>query len=128
MEGYTIVAFLADNLAAHEVGGFKESFSFARRFCRSCMTNLSTAKSHFNEDKFDLRSPSNHADQCHALRGSNSHEASVEYGFNREAALEKIPGFSVTLCLPHDVMHDLMEGFIPREIKLLLHHCLSSHF
>ena len=31
------MAFLADNLAAHEIGGFKESFSFARRFCRSCM-------------------------------------------------------------------------------------------
>ena len=72
----TLVTFLADNLAAHEVGGFKESSSFARRFCRSCMTNLSTAKSHFNEDKFDLCSPSNHADQCRALQGSNSHEAS----------------------------------------------------
>ena len=122
----TLVAFLADNLAAHEVGGFKESFSFARRFCRSCMTNLSTAKSYFNEAEFDLRSPSNHADQCRALQGSNSHEASVEYGINRQAALEKIPGFSVTLCLPHDVMHDLLEGVIPHEMKLLLQHCLIS--
>ena len=34
-----LVAFLADNLAAHELGGFKESFSFANRFCRSCLTN-----------------------------------------------------------------------------------------
>lgn len=28
-----LLAFLADNLASHELGGFKESFSFARRFC-----------------------------------------------------------------------------------------------
>ena len=33
----TLVAFLADNLAAHEIGGFKETFSFAHRFCFSCM-------------------------------------------------------------------------------------------
>ena len=105
----TMVAFLADNLAAHEVGGFKESFSFARRFCRCYMTN-------------------NHADQCRALQGSNSHEASVEYGINRQAALEKIPGFSVTLCLPHDVVHDLLEGVIPHEIKLLLQHCLNNRY
>ena len=31
-----LVAFLADNLAAHAVGGFKESISFALRICRSC--------------------------------------------------------------------------------------------
>ena len=119
----TLVAFIADNLAAHEVGGFKESFSFARRFCRSCMTNLDTARSHFNEAEFNLRIPSNYADQCHALQGINGHEVSVEYGINREAALEKIPGFSVTLCLPHDAMHDLLEGVIPHEMKLLLEHC-----
>ena len=45
----------------------------------------------------------------------------MEYGTNREAALEKIPGFSVTLCSPHDAMHDLL----PHEIKLLLEHCLN---
>ena len=27
-----LIAFLADNLAAHEIGGFKESFSFAGSF------------------------------------------------------------------------------------------------
>ena len=32
-----LLAFLADNLASHEVAGFKESMSFALRFCRSCL-------------------------------------------------------------------------------------------
>ena len=48
----TLVAFLADNLAAHEIGGFKESFSFARRFCRSCMANVSCSRTYFNESNF----------------------------------------------------------------------------
>ena len=32
-----LLAFLADTLAAHVVGGFKGSMSFALRVCRSCM-------------------------------------------------------------------------------------------
>ena len=33
----SLLAFLADNLGAHAVGGFKVSFSFAYQICRSCM-------------------------------------------------------------------------------------------
>ena len=32
-----LLAFLADNLAAHAVGGFKQSMSFALCMCRTCM-------------------------------------------------------------------------------------------
>lgn len=32
-----LLAFLPYNLAAHAVGGFKESISFSQRLCRSCM-------------------------------------------------------------------------------------------
>ena len=32
-----LLAFLADTAAAHALGGFKESVSFALRVCRSCM-------------------------------------------------------------------------------------------
>ena len=32
-----LLAFLADNLAAHQIGGFKESMSFSLRICRTCM-------------------------------------------------------------------------------------------
>lgn len=32
-----LVAFLADNLAAHTLG-FKESMSFTKRICRTCMS------------------------------------------------------------------------------------------
>ena len=39
-----LIAFLADNLASHEIGGFKESFSFANRFCRSCMATSSRSQ------------------------------------------------------------------------------------
>jgi len=34
---YALIAFIADNLASHLVGGFKLSMSFALRMCHSCM-------------------------------------------------------------------------------------------
>ena len=42
-----LIAFLADNLAAHSVGGFKESFSRAKRICRSCMATVSSTQIKF---------------------------------------------------------------------------------
>ena len=33
-----MVVFLADNLASHTIGGFKESMGVAFHFCRKCMT------------------------------------------------------------------------------------------
>lgn len=33
-----VLAFLADTLAAHSLGGFKQSMSFALRVCRSCLS------------------------------------------------------------------------------------------
>ena len=29
--------------------------------------------------------------------------------------------------LPHDAMHDILEGIAPCEIKLVLSHCIASH-
>lgn len=63
-----LLAFLADNLAAHELGGFKESFSFARKFCRSCLIDKVKSQVHFKEDKFDKRDRKSHSEQCSRLR------------------------------------------------------------
>ena len=63
----TLLAFLADNLASHELAGFKESFSFARRFCRSCLTDKELSQEHFLENHFEIRTPQMHASQCSRL-------------------------------------------------------------
>ena len=80
-----LIAFLADNLASHEIGGFKESFSFSNRFCRSCTAKSSHSQTYFNEKFFQL-----------------------------------------VCALPHDIMHDLMEGVIPHEITFLLNSCVTD--
>ena len=114
-----LLAFLADNLAAHQIGGFKESMSFAYRICRSCMSTNEDARNKFSESMFALRTPDEHSKQCNDLK-IDANEFSKQYGINRESILESIPNFSVVENLPHDIMHDLLEGVIPHEIKALL--------
>ena len=42
--------------------------------------------------------------------------------------LEDVPGFSVVAGIPHDIMHDLFEGVVPFELKLLLIHCVQKMY
>lgn len=123
-----LLIFLADNLAAHELAGFKESFSFSRRFCRSCLADKDHSKDHFRECEFEIRTPESHANHCKRLEGPAGASVSVEYGINRLSLLESLPYFSVVMGLPHDIMHDLYEGVVPYELKLLIQHCIDESF
>lgn len=100
-----LLAFLANMLAAHAVGGFKESMSFALRICRSCMITTDDAQDTFCESECELHIPELHLDQCQL--SSESNEMSTWFGINRTSILEEVPGFSVVTGLPHDIMHDL---------------------
>ena len=122
-----LLAFLADNLAAHLIGGFKESMSFALRICRTCMItpDLMQESRYFVESNCDLRTPEMHFKQCSKLDGPLCGHYSTTYGVNRMSVLEEVPGFSVVTSLLHDIMHDLYEGIVPMELKLLLEHCIS---
>lgn len=128
MERCIAIALLADNLAAHELGGFKESFSFAHRFCRSCLAIKNYSQTHFREDDFALRDRISHAQQCSLLNSSDRLRLSVEYGINRQSSLDSLVYFSVVDSLPHDIMHDLLEGVMPYELKLLLRHCTAKSY
>ena len=122
-----LLAFLADNLAAHSIGGFKESMSFALRICRTCMITpgLMQDNRYFVESNCVLRTPETHFEQCSKLNGPLCGHYSTTYGINRLSILEEVPGFSVVTSLLHDIMHDLYEGVVPMEVKLLLEHCTS---
>lgn len=89
------MAFLADNLAAHERGGFKELFSFSHTFCHSCMTTVSFSHEHFHWSDFELRTPNDHNRQCSEVERCDGISVSTQYGINRCVALEDLLGFSV---------------------------------
>lgn len=121
-----LLAFLADNLASHSIGGFKESMSFAKRFCRTCLTDKNDSYDHFTEEEFQLRSPSEHIRQCEEVL--NDQTKSIEYGVNRNSILNDVIGFSVITGLPHDIMHDMLEGVANYETRLFLQHCFASRY
>lgn len=119
-----LLAFLADNLAAHAVAGFKESFSFAKRICRTCMATVSSIQSLYNEEQCELHTCVEHKMQCLDLwSDENPQHVSKEYGINRRSILENVPGFSVINGMPHDIMHDLSED---NGIETFLRHCIQS--
>lgn len=115
-----LLAFLADNLAAHALGDFKQSMSFALRICRSCMATTEQAQDFNTEAECHLRTPDLCAEQCD-LQGPLCDHHSTNVGISRRSILEDIPGFSVVTGLPHDIMHDLFEGVAGIELKLLQH-------
>lgn len=94
----------------------------------------------FVEPQFTLRSASEHAHQCslignESLSTSDQHHFSVTFGINREALLDSLNFFNVTSgALIPDIMHDILEGALPMELKLMLkvlHHlsysCPKTH-
>ena len=116
-----LLAFIADNLAAHLVGGFKQSMSFVLRICRGCMITRELSQKCFLESDCVMHTAESHFEQCALLSGPlSAHHSS--YGINRLSILEEIPGFTVTSGFPHD-MHDLFEGVVPYQMKRLFSLC-----
>lgn len=124
-----LLAFLADNLASNELRGFKLSFSFSYRCCRTCLVVNDEMSQQFNSDMMVKRTHSTHESQCKMLKGPTKNHYSKTYGINRRTSLLDVMHYSMfNGGLPHDCMHDIMEGLAPTEIKLLLQHCISEKF
>ena len=60
----SLLEFLANNLGSHCVGWFKESFSFAFRFCRTCLATPEQSQDHFTASVFEARTPEIHKRQA----------------------------------------------------------------
>ena len=122
-----LLTFLTDNLAANDLGGFKKSFSFSFRCCRTCLVTQDTLTSSFTSSGFELRTEDKHLEQCQNLDGPTASHYSKTYGINRKSSLLEVVHFSMFGGgLPHDAMHDILEGIAPLEIKLLISHCITN--
>jgi len=118
---------LGDNLGSNTIGGFKESFSFSLRFCRTCYVTQDVYKTLSDSSQFELCSDEKHCQECDSLNGPLHDHFSKTYGINRRSSLLDVSHFSFfTGGLAHDVMHDLLEGVATIEMCLLLQHCLLS--
>ena len=95
----------------------------------ACISHYNPSNSYvlqFHEKQFVLRSIESHDSQCSRVEEDESGEASKEYGINRSSIFNQLRYYHVCngSLLP-DIMHDILEGALQYEIKLLLHNLIE---
>lgn len=110
----TIRVLAADNLAIHSLCGYVESFS-ANKFCHFCMVDKTVAQSVYDEDKLEKRTRENYQQHMRFNDPSST-------GVKEDSCLNKLQYFHVTENTCVDIMHDILEGVAPLEVRLMLHH------
>lgn len=119
----TVHCVVADNLGAHSIAGFIESFS-GEYACRFCTAKRSETQSDFvASGAFSLRTK-----ECYATHVKAALEANVHCcGVKRECVLTKtLSHFHVVSGFPPDVAHDLLEGIVPVELAYCLRSMISK--
>lgn len=123
--GVKLFCVCADNLGAHSLAGFQESF-IVDKFCRFCLVSHSQTATVKPSD-FHLRTMEEHnrfveeLSQNQALKSVN--------GVKGECVLSKhLAFFHPVTGFPPDILHDLFEGVIPIELSLCLQDLISRAF
>ncbi len=123
----TVSYVAADNLGAHALAGFFESFS-VDKFCRVCMASRNdTQEQEVHSGAFELRDKDRHDRQVQEVM--EDPELSRTYGVKQECPLTaNLEHFHVVRGYPPDLMHDLLEGIVPVELSLCLSHLISKGY
>lgn len=82
------------------------------------------------QQQLQPRTLAQHKIHCSLIESSEfSVHFSMQYGVNRLSVLNEVPFFDLCQCLPHDVMHVILEGVLLRNLRLLLEHCIvQEHY
>lgn len=102
-----------------------ESYS-ATNFCRLCLISKEEVQSIFTEDHSGLifRSKEVHTEHCKAL--NENPELRSIYGVKKSCALNSLEYFHCTDNYAVDIMHDLLEGVVQYELKLIFEYLVKQ--
>lgn len=123
----TVVNLSADTLAAHSILGLLAPS--CNRFCRLCMvlrkdiSSTSETTCNFHHEK---RTVENYGQQLQEVLESPAKKG-TEYGIKAESVLHKLKYFHLTSNYGLDTMHDMTEGVIMMEIKLVLNQFVKEN-
>lgn len=122
----TLQCVVADNLGAHSIAGFVESFS-SRHVCRFCTADrLEIQDKEVGAGGFSLRTEEIHTNHLKILEENSESNCC---GVKSKCVLsEKLTNFNVTSGFPPDIVHDLFEGIVPVEISLCLTVFISKKY
>lgn len=121
----TLSMVVADNLAAHGIGGFQESFN-TDRLCRFCMVTKNDVKNHFRDTDLVPRSKDAFNEQVE-MAEQMPNVARI-YGVKRDSPLNQLDHYHVIDGLPSDIAHDLFEGVIPYVMENVIVYCVTEGF
>lgn len=125
----TVTMVIADNLGAHGVGGFFESFGpNVDKVCRYCTGTRDVMKTSFSCDNFDLRTIESHEEQLQLIDLSPGYSSA--YGVKCRSALNSLNYYHVIQQLPFDIYHDIFEGFAVDVVSTFLQDfiCVKKFF
>ena len=105
----TVTMVIADNLAAHALGGFFCNFSTIQRFCRFCNCRKSQLDENLPVSTFVLRTKNAYDNNLRAVLEDPN--LVVLYGIKDSSPLNTLTYFHIADALPPDLCHDLFEGF-----------------
>ncbi|CAB4034289.1 Hypothetical predicted protein [Paramuricea clavata] len=118
----TLVSYSTDTLAAHELLGFLSPS--ANLLCRLCKATRETIQIYFEEDDFEQREIDDHDDSVEAAALLRNGDSGT--GVRTSCSLNNLQNFHCVTNYNLDVMHDMLEGVCPYEVKLLLNHFTFS--
>lgn len=107
----TLLYVSSDNLGAHSLAGFQESFS-AGKVCRFCLADRENIQDYeVKSGKFPLRTQES-LDNCLSELQQNERLTIVD-GVKQGCALNKLSYFQTARGFPPDLLHDIFEGIVP---------------
>ena len=125
-----VISVCGDTLAQHDLAGFKSGVGFAFSKCRHCECDFETMQNNFDENSFTMRTLENHMRQCREIERTRTdhlkNALKTTYGINRRSKLTDFPAYDLIQQTPQDIMHIMLEGVVPLEMKCVLKHLILS--
>jgi hypothetical protein len=114
---FSFSTLVADNLAAHFMGGFQSCFSNGF-FCRRCYIEYADKNLPIALTRVHSRTIVDHDNIVQEI--INNPNKSPLMGVIGQSPIHNLIGFHPTTTLPGDIMHDFIEGACPIVIMALL--------
>lgn len=114
---FSFSTMVADNLAAHMIGGFNCSFS-SRFFCRRCCITQEERSLPITSITNGCRTIIQH-DRLVQTINTNPRQSPLQ-GVVGSSPIDGLIGFHPITSLPADVMHDFLEGVCPMVLMAIL--------
>lgn len=118
-----VISCAGDTEGQHEWAGFKVGVGFAFQKCRHCHCQFLTMQEKFLEDDFMPRTKATYERHCkeidEAPTDASKNDLRTTYGINHRSSLCDLHDFDISIQLPQDIMHTLLEGVVQYDISMV---------